>query len=91
MSKRKVEIFTSGCYLCEETVSLVKELACSSCEVEVYDISEPCESEECADKAKAYGINSVPAVVIDGKIAECCKRGKPDREALLAAGLGTAL
>ena len=90
MSKRKVEVFTSGCHLCEETVSLVKELACPSCEVEVYDISEPCESKECIDKAKAYGITSVPTVVVDGKIADCCKRGKPDRKALLAAGIGQA-
>ena len=91
MSKRKVEVFTSGCYLCEETVNSVKELACQSCEVIVYDISEPCESKECIEKSKAYGITSVPTVVIDGKIADCCKRGKPDREALLAAGLGKAL
>lgn len=88
MSKRKVEVFTSGCFLCEETVTLVNEMACPNCEVAVYDMSEPCESKECIEKAKAYGITSVPAVVVDGKIAECCKRGKPNREALIAAGVG---
>ncbi len=90
MSKRKVEVFTSGCYLCDETVKLVKELACTSCEVTVYDISEPCESKECIDKAKNYRITSVPSIVVDGKIADCCKRGKPDREALIRAGIGKA-
>ncbi len=90
MGKRKVEVFTSGCYLCKETVSLVKELACSNCEVTVYDISEPCESKECIEKTKAYGITSVPVVVVDGKIAECCKRGKLDRESLVKAGIGEA-
>jgi len=90
MAKRKVEVFTSGCFLCEETVKLVRELTCPNCEVTVYDISEPCESKECIDKARAYGITSVPTVVVDGKIAECCKRGKPDKGALIAAGIGKA-
>jgi glutaredoxin len=90
MSKRSVEVFTSGCYLCEETVSLVNELACPSCEVKVYNLAQPCQSKECIDKAKAYGITSVPTVVIDGKIAECCQGGKPDKEALKRAGLGQA-
>jgi hypothetical protein len=39
MTKRHVEVFTSGCYLCDETVTLVKELACQSCEVTVYDLA----------------------------------------------------
>ncbi len=90
MAKRKVEVFTSGCYLCEETVQLVKDLACPNCEVMVYDLSEPCESKECIEKSKAYGITSVPTVVVDGGIVECCRRGKPDREALIRAGIGQA-
>lgn len=88
MTKRNVEVFTSGCYLCDETVQLVKELACPGCDVTVYDLSSPCESKECIEKSKTYGINSVPAVVVDGKIVECCQRGKPNREALMAAGIG---
>lgn len=90
MEKRKVEVFTSGCFLCEETVSLVKELACPSCEVSIYNLAEPCDSEECIEKAKKYGVTSVPTVVIDGKVTECCQRGKLDREALIKAGLGQA-
>jgi len=90
MGKRRVEVFTSGCFLCEETVSLVNELACSSCEVSIYNLAEPCDSKECIDKAKAYEINSVPTVVVDGKIADCCKQGKPNKETLLAAGIGTS-
>lgn len=88
MSKRKVEVFTSGCYLCEETVSLVKELACPNCDVSIYNLQEPCDSKECIDKAKEYGVASVPTVVIDGKIVECCQRDKISREALMSAGLG---
>lgn len=88
MGKRKVEVFTSGCFLCDETVALVKELACPNCEVTVYNLTEPCESKECIDKAKAYGVNAVPAVAVDGKLVECCQRGKVSREVLMAAGIG---
>ena len=88
MSKRNVEIFTSGCYLCEEAVNLVKEIACPSCEVNVYDLSNPCESKECIDKAKKYGVTSVPSVVVDGKIVDCCVRGKVDKKTLMGAGIG---
>jgi hypothetical protein len=90
MTKRNVEVFTSGCYLCDETLQLVKELACPNCDVTVYDLSNPCETKECIEKSKTYGINSVPTVVVDEKIVECCRRGRPDREALMAAGIGQA-
>ena len=89
--KRRVEIFTADCLLCDETVGLVKELACPSCEVIVYNIKEQCESKECLDKMKQYNITSVPTVVVDGKIAECCKRGKVSKETLKAAGVGVPL
>lgn len=90
-NKRRVEIFTAGCLLCDETVKLVKELACPSCEVAVYDIKEQCETKECLDKMKQYNITSVPTVVVDGKIAECCKRSKVSKETLKAAGIGVPL
>jgi len=88
MGKIKVEVFTSGCFLCDETVALVKELACPNCEVTVYNLGDPCESKVCIDKAKAYGVGAVPAVAVDGKLVECCQRDKVDREALVAAGIG---
>ena len=37
-TKRKIEVFTAGCEACEETVTLVKEIACSSCDVEILDM-----------------------------------------------------
>lgn len=88
MPKRKVEVFTSGCFLCEEAVQLVQELACPNCEVAVYNLADPCESKVCIDKAKTYGVNAVPAVVVDGKLVECCERGRVNREALVTAGIG---
>lgn len=88
MAKRKVEVFTSGCYLCGEAVELVKNTACPNCEVTVYNLADPCQSGECIDKAKAYGIGSVPAIVVNGKVIDCCVRGKVTKDALLAAGVG---
>ena len=84
--KRTVEVFTAGCPLCDETVALVKKLSCPSCDVKVYNLKEGG-----MDKVKQYGISSVPTVVVDGKIAECCKRGKPTEADLRAAGIGTPL
>lgn len=89
MSKRLVEVFTAGCPLCDETVKLVRDLACSNCEVRVYDLHEGCATNFCREKAEQYGIHRVPAVVVNGKLAECCQNQQPvSRESLVAAGLG---
>ena len=89
MAKRIVEVFTAGCPLCDETVKLVRELACSNCDVQVYDLREGCATNECREKANQYGINRVPAVVVNGKLAECCSNQQPvSREVLIAAGIG---
>ena len=87
---RRVEVFTAGCHICDEVVKTVKDLACPSCEVTVYDLNAKCATGECISKAKQYGIKSVPAVVIDGKLAGCCQSNGPDIEALKRAGLGQA-
>ncbi len=84
--KRKVEVFTGGCPLCDETVKLVKELSCPSCDVTVYNLKE-----KGMDKAKQYGVNSVPTVVVDGKILNCCAMRGPIRADLKTAGIGTPL
>lgn len=86
--KRKIEIFTAGCPICDETVKMVKEAACSSCEVIIYDLREGCKTNECLDKAKEYGVKSVPAIAIDGKLASCCTNGGVSMETLKQAGLG---
>jgi hypothetical protein len=46
---------------------------------------------EVAEKAKGLGIRTVPAVVIDGKLADCCTGRGPDDATLKAAGLGKPL
>ncbi|MBE9079770.1 thioredoxin family protein [Romeria aff. gracilis LEGE 07310] len=89
MSKRIVEVFTAGCPLCDETVKRVRELACSNCDVQVWDLRTGCVTDECREKAAQYGIHRVPAVVVNGQLAECCQNQSPvSREQLIAAGLG---
>lgn len=81
---RSVEIFVAGCPVCQETVDLVKRMACPSCAVTVLNMSEP----NVASRAKGLGIRSVPAVVIDGTLAECCAGRGVDEAMLRAAGVG---
>lgn len=81
--KRKVEVFVAGCPLCDETIELVKKLACPGHDVTIYNLQK-----EGMDKTRGYGINSVPTVVVDGKILDCCIRRKPTEADLRAAGIG---
>jgi len=83
-AKRNIEVFSAGCPVCDETVEMVKKSACPSCEVTVLDMNDPAVS----SRAKGLGIKSVPAVVIDGKLADCCTGRGPDEATLKAAGLG---
>ena len=83
MAKRQVEVFTAGCPLCEPTVKLVEELAGSDWEVTVHDLNFLGEF-----PGENYEIETLPAVVVDGRLVACCEMGRPTREQLLAAGLG---
>ena len=84
MKKRVVEVFSAACPACEETANLVNRLACPSCEVSVLDMKDA----GVAARAKRLSIRSVPAVVIDGRLADCCQGRGPDEATLKAAGLG---
>lgn len=86
-TKRKIEVFSAGCPACEEAVAIVRKAACPSCEVTVIDMKDV----QVAKRAKALGIRSVPAVVIDGQLASCCEGRGIDEAVLRAAGLGTPL
>lgn len=85
-TKRKIEVFSAGCPACQETIDLVNQVACPSCEVSVLDMQDA----SVASRARALGIRSVPAVVIDGKLADCCAGRGPAEATLRAAGLGQA-
>ena len=85
-TKRKIEVFSAGCPACQETVNLVQQVACPSCDVSILDMHDPA----VAQRAKSLGIHSVPAIVINGKLADCCQGRGPDEATLRAAGLGVA-
>ena len=80
-TKKKIEIFSAGCSTCKKTIELVKRLAGSSHELVVHDMHKS----ETATKAKNYGVRSVPAVVIDGKLASCCAGRGPEERVLRSA------
>ena len=86
-AKRKVEVFSAGCPACNEVVEMVQRAACPSCEVIVLDMKDA----RIAERAKSLGIRSVPSVVIDGKLADCCSGRGVDEQVLRAAGLGRSL
>ena len=88
MVKRQIEIFVADCPLCNETVRLVQELTCSSCEVSIYDLREGQTHPTYLAKAQKYGVQAVPALAIDGKLV---LTGKPNREQLQAIGVGQPL
>ena len=64
-NKRKVEIFSAGCALCQEVIDVVRREAGSSFEVIVRNMMDA----RSLTRADELGIRSVPAVVIDGKLA----------------------
>jgi glutaredoxin len=86
MTTRTVEVFSAGCSVCEDAIKMIEEIACSSCEVTVLNMNEP----DVAKRAEELGIKTVPSVVIDGELVECCENNGPDEAALRNAGLGEA-
>jgi glutaredoxin 3 len=77
-SKRKMEVFSAGCALCEEVIDVVRREAGSSSEVIVHNMLDA----RSLARAEKLGIRSVPAVVIDGKLASCCTPGGVDLQVL---------
>jgi hypothetical protein len=80
--KHKIEVFSAGCKVCKDAIEVVYRLAGSEHEVVVHDTHQP----EVASLA-GHDVRSLPAVMIDGKLAGCCSgRGVEERvlrEALL--------
>lgn len=82
-TKRKVEIFSAGCPVCKDAVEMVKRSSCQDCEINILDMKD----HAVAERAQSLGVRSVPAIVIDGKLADCCEGRGPDESTLKAAGL----
>lgn len=82
--RRKVEVFSAGCPACNDTVKLIQSIACPSCDVTVLDMHDP----NVASRARSLGVRSVPAIMVDGKLADCCSGGGTEEATLKSAGLG---
>ncbi len=85
-TKRIVDIFSAGCTACQDTIDLVNQIACTSCEINILDMHD----QDVATRAKSLGVRSVPAVAINGQLVNCCKGRGVDESMLRAVGLGTA-
>lgn len=85
--KRTIEIFSAGCPVCDKVIAEVRRAACASCDVQVLDMTIP----DVRDRANDLGVRSIPAVAIDGKLADCCSGRSVDVVALQSAGLGQAI
>ena len=84
---RTVEVFTAGCPLCSDVVSLVQDLACDSCDVHTVSLQE----DDGHRRAREVGVETVPAVAVNGTLADCCRGGGVDEAELRAAGVGQPL
>lgn len=83
-TKRTVEVFSAGCPVCDEAVQAIRTIGCDSCDVQIQDMR----TDAAQAKAKKYGIKRVPAVVVNGQLAECCKQGPVDLGTIQRLGLG---
>ena len=63
--RHKIEIFSAGCKTCKDAIEAVRKLAGSEHEVVVRDMHQ----HEIASRAAQHGVRSLPAVMIDGKLA----------------------
>ncbi len=84
MAKRTVEVFTAGCSVCDEALEAVRAVVCESCDLQIHDMkTTPAQA-----KARQYGIKRVPAVVVNGQLAECCQQSAVNVETLQRLGVG---
>lgn len=81
--QRHVEIFSAGCPVCQDALTLVSRLVGSPHQIDLHDLRQL----EVASRAASLGIRSVPATLIDGQLVSCCANCGPDEAALRAAGL----
>lgn len=82
MARKQIEIFTAGCPACDEAVVRVRQLAGGMHDISIRDMHQPA----VAAAARRHGVKSLPAIVIDGRLADCCA-GRGPEEAVLRQAL----
>ena len=83
-NERIIEIFSAGCQACGDAIELVERLVCPWDVVRVLDMNDA----SVARRAKELGIRAVPAVVVNGRLAPCCRDGGPSERGLRDAHIG---
>ncbi len=81
----KVEVFTAGCKFCNNVETQVKEVVAGNHELVIYNLGNTDTYDEYSKKAEAYGIKTLPAVVVDGSLLSSCKQNGFRKEQLVAA------
>lgn len=81
---RTVEVFSAGCPCCDAAVTAVRGILCDQCTLTIHDMRTP----GAQAKAKKYGVHRVPAVVVNGRLADCCASGPVDVATLQRLGVG---
>lgn len=61
--KARVEIFSSGCQVSDETIELIHTLVTPPCEIIVFNTND----DQVLHYAKTLGVKKLPAIFIDGK------------------------
>lgn len=79
--KHKIEIFSAECATCKETIDMVRKIVGPDHDLQIHDMHQ----EGIATRAQQHGVRSLPAVVIDGKLAGCCAGRGPDEHILRQA------
>lgn len=64
-AKNKIEVFSAGCPLCQDTLKLVRD-AVGACGCEV--VERRCAGTECCAEARRYGVRTMPTVAVNGQI-----------------------
>ena len=76
-----IEVFSAGCDLCTAAEDLVRGIAPPNSDITLRSLLDAVDSE----RARELGVRSVPAVAVNGKLAECCTNRGVDERALRAA------
>ena len=82
--RKKIEVFSAGCHVCQEAIATVRRIAGTDHDVEVLDMHQA----HVAARARQHGIHSVPSVIVDGRLADCCV-GRGVDEAILRSAIGS--
>ena len=65
MAKGRIEVFTAGCPLCDDTLALIRQ-AVAACGFEV--IERRCTDKDRCTEALQFGVRTMPSVMVDGEI-----------------------